>query len=67
MAKDIKKKQEEVNQKIGDAYNRLQTLQDEESVLNEELKQVKALRHRYAVRRGRRTRLATPAKRRPRR
>ena len=49
MADDIKSKQEEINQKIDDAYNRLETLQGQESGLNEELQQLNTLRHRYAV------------------
>ncbi|GMR01561.1 MAG: hypothetical protein BMS9Abin19_0959 [Gammaproteobacteria bacterium] len=49
MADDFKNAQEEVNRKIDDAYNRLNKLEGEESGISEELKKLKAQRHRFAV------------------
>ena len=49
MADDIKKAQENINRKIDDAYNRLEELEGEDSVLVEELKKLNTQRHRYHV------------------
>ncbi len=49
MAEDIKKAQEVINQKIDDAYNRLEELEDEEVKISEELKQLNNERQRFAV------------------
>ena len=49
MVDDIKKQQDEVNRKINDAYNRLNALENEESGLSDELKQLNSQRHRFAV------------------
>jgi len=49
VADDIKNAQEEVNRKIDDAYNRLNELEGEEAGIGEELKKLKAQRHRFAV------------------
>jgi len=46
---DIKTQQEEVNRKIGDAYDRLNELENEESGITGELKELNTQRHRYAV------------------
>jgi hypothetical protein len=46
---NIKNAQNEINRKIGDAYNRLNELEDEESVVNEELAKLKKERQRFAV------------------
>ena len=49
MADDISKQQEEINQQIDDAYDRLELLADEESEINSELQSLGELRQRYAV------------------
>ena len=49
MADDIQKQQEEVNRKIGEAYDRLNELENEESGITGELKDLSTQRHRYAV------------------
>jgi len=49
VADDIKKAQENINRKIDDAYNRLEELEGEDSVLVEELKKLNTQRHRYHV------------------
>jgi len=49
VADDISKKQEEINREIDDAYNRLEELEDEESGISEELKQLNTQRQRFAV------------------
>lgn len=49
MADDIKQKQEEINRKIDDAYNRLEELEDEEAGVSEELKQLNTQRQRFSV------------------
>ncbi len=49
MADDIKKAQEKINHKIDDAYNRLDELENEESILSEELNELNAKRHRFHV------------------
>ena len=49
MADDIQKQQEEVNRKIGDAYDRLNELENEESGISGELKELNTQRQRFAV------------------
>ncbi len=49
MVDDTSKQQEEINRKIGDAYDRLETLESEEPGISEELKQLNTQRHRFAV------------------
>ncbi len=49
MADDIKQAQDKVNQKIDDAYNRLEELESEDDVLVEELGQLDKERHRFHV------------------
>lgn len=49
MADDIKKQQEEVNRKIGEAYDRLNELENEESGISGELKELNVQRQRFAV------------------
>jgi outer membrane biosynthesis protein TonB len=46
---DIKKQQEEINRKIGDAYDRLEELTDEEVRINDELQQLNKERARYTI------------------
>ncbi|VAW51073.1 TonB-like [hydrothermal vent metagenome] len=49
MADDIKNQQDEVNRKIGDAYDRLNELESEESGISGELGDLNVQRHRFAV------------------
>jgi len=49
VADDIKKQQEEINRKIGDAYDRLEELGDEEIRLNEELQELNKQRARFTI------------------
>lgn len=49
MVDNIKNAQNEINRKIGDAYDRLNKLKDEEPVINEELAELKKERQRFAV------------------
>ncbi len=49
MADDIKNQQDEVNRKIGDAYDRLNELENEESGISGELSDLNVQRHRFAV------------------
>ncbi|MFV2005312.1 MAG: AgmX/PglI C-terminal domain-containing protein [Gammaproteobacteria bacterium] len=49
MADDIKKQQEEVNRKIGEAYERLEQLKNGDVGVSEELKELNALRQRYTI------------------
>ena len=49
MADDIKQAQDKVNQKIDDAYNRLEELESEDGSLVEELNQLDKERHRFHV------------------
>ena len=49
MADDIKKAQNDINQKIDDAYNRLEELENQDDQLVDELKELNTKRHRYHV------------------
>lgn len=49
VADDISKQQEEINQQIDDAYDRLEQLSDTESEINSELQSLGELRQRYAL------------------
>jgi len=49
VADDIKKSQGDINRKIDDAYNRLEELENEESLLTEEFNKLNKQRHRYHV------------------
>lgn len=49
MTDDISKQQEEVNQQINAAYERLNELENQEDDISEELNELKKLRQRYAV------------------
>lgn len=49
MADDIKNAQQEINQKIDDAYNRLESLEQEEADLSEEFNHLNKQRQRYHV------------------
>jgi len=49
VADDIKKAQKDINQKIDDAYNRLEELKDEDVQLDEELKKLNTKRQRFNV------------------
>jgi chromosome segregation ATPase len=46
---EIQKQQEEVNRKIDEAYDRLNELENEESGITGELKELNTQRQRYAV------------------
>jgi len=49
VADEIQKQQEEVNRKIDEAYDRLNELENEESGITGELKELNTQRHRYTV------------------
>jgi len=49
VADDIKKAQNDINQKIDDAYNRLEELENQDDQLVDELKELNTKRHRYHV------------------
>ena len=49
MADDITKAQDDINRKIDDAYNRLEELKNEDSIISEEFEALNKLRHRYHV------------------
>jgi TonB family protein len=49
VAENISKQQEEINRKIDEAYNRLEALKDEDTGVNEELKELNSKRQRFAV------------------
>ncbi|VAW55289.1 TonB-like [hydrothermal vent metagenome] len=49
MSDDIKQKQEDINHKIGEAYNRLEELEGEEGIIAEEFNALSNQRHRFHV------------------